>query len=114
MGPYSTRCPFVGIKLPFLLKLSTKSINFSTEYFSPFQIVLGKVVGRETVIDQALASSLIKHGKGLPFKVMAGKTVCTHDFYEGQARWVNVEFGGGLFVCSSTFLSCCSLPSLVT
>ena len=38
------------------------------------------------MIDEALASSLIQQGKGLPFKVMAGKTVCTHDFYEGQAR----------------------------
>ena len=50
------------------------------------QIVLGKIVGREAVIDQCVSSHLIQMGKGQPFKVMAGKTVCTHDFYEGQAR----------------------------
>jgi len=49
-------------------------------------IVLGKVVSRQTVVDQDLANHLIEIGNGHPFKVIAGKTLCTNDFYEGQAR----------------------------
>jgi len=49
-------------------------------------IVLGEVVNRETVVDQELAQTLLEIGETLPFKVIGGKTMCSNDFYEGQAR----------------------------
>lgn len=49
-------------------------------------IILGEVVYRKTEVDQTLAHDLVQLGRDLPFNVVSGKTVCTHDFYEGQAR----------------------------
>ena len=50
------------------------------------QIVLGKVVQNDAKLDQGLVRDLLQLGKNFPFKTAAGKTVCTNDFYEGQAR----------------------------
>lgn len=49
-------------------------------------IILGKKVFHEAKLDQDLVKELITLNKGLPFQVVSGKTVCTDDFYEGQAR----------------------------
>merc|ERR1711981_802194 len=49
-------------------------------------IILGEVVSRKAEVDQKLACDLVEMGRDLPFNVVSGKTVCTNDFYEGQAR----------------------------
>jgi len=49
-------------------------------------IILGEVVSRKAEVDQRLAQDLVQIGRDLPFNVVSGKTVCTNDFYEGQAR----------------------------
>ena len=41
---------------------------------------------KEAKLDQILVRELIKMGHNFPFKTVSGKTVCTNDFYEGQAR----------------------------
>ena len=48
------------------------------------QIILGEVVSRKAEVDQKLAQDLVQIGRDLPFNVVAGKTVCTNDFYEGE------------------------------
>ena len=35
-------------------------------------------------MDQTLAAELVNIGRGLPFNVVSGKTVCANDFYEGM------------------------------
>ncbi|KAG7335887.1 hypothetical protein KOW79_000580 [Hemibagrus wyckioides] len=51
------------------------------------QMVLGKTVVRRTELDVELAEELLQCGKELgEFKTVIGKTMCTLDFYEGQAR----------------------------
>lgn len=51
-----------------------------------FQSVLGKLVQRPAKLDKKLAREL----KGLadpttdPYDTVIGKTMCTHDFYEGK------------------------------
>ena len=49
------------------------------------QIILGEVVARKAEVDQTLAYELVDIGRDLPFNVVAGKTVCTNDFYEGKS-----------------------------
>ncbi len=44
------------------------------------------MVQKEAKMDTRLAQELVSLGKNFPFKTCAGKTVCTNDFYEGQAR----------------------------
>lgn len=48
--------------------------------------MLGKVVQKEAKVDQDLAQELVKIGQKFPFKTTTGTTLCTNDFYEGQAR----------------------------
>ncbi|XP_068614320.1 uridine phosphorylase 1 [Brachionichthys hirsutus] len=51
------------------------------------QIVLGKLVVRNTDLDRSLAEELLQCSKELnQFKAVMGNTMCTMDFYEGQAR----------------------------
>ncbi|XP_034030828.1 uridine phosphorylase 1 [Thalassophryne amazonica] len=51
------------------------------------QMILGKMVVRSTDLDQSLADELLQCGKELNlFEVVIGNTMCTLDFYEGQAR----------------------------
>ena len=49
-----------------------------------YQIVLGKIVSRKAELDLSMAHELVDLGRDLPFDVVAGKTVCTNDFYEGN------------------------------
>ncbi|KAI5618297.1 uridine phosphorylase 1 isoform X2, partial [Silurus asotus] len=51
------------------------------------QVVLGKTVVRGTELDFELAEELLQCGKELAeFETVIGNTMCTMDFYEGQAR----------------------------
>ncbi|XP_071326467.1 uridine phosphorylase 1-like [Trachinotus anak] len=51
------------------------------------QVILGKTVARDTDLDQSLAEELLQCGKELnQFETVIGNTMCTLDFYEGQAR----------------------------
>ncbi|XP_077159829.1 uridine phosphorylase 1 [Paroedura picta] len=51
------------------------------------QMILGKPVIRSTVLDKGLAEELMECGKELnQFNTVTGNTMCTLDFYEGQAR----------------------------
>ncbi|XP_056619169.1 uridine phosphorylase 1 isoform X2 [Triplophysa dalaica] len=51
------------------------------------QIILGKPVVRSTELDAKLAEDLLKCGDDLgQFETVIGNTMCTLDFYEGQAR----------------------------
>uniref|UniRef100_A0AAR2JZ70 Uridine phosphorylase n=1 Tax=Pygocentrus nattereri TaxID=42514 RepID=A0AAR2JZ70_PYGNA len=51
------------------------------------QVVLGKPVVRSTDLDGDLAEELLQCGKELAeFETVIGNTMCTLDFYEGQAR----------------------------
>ncbi|XP_037310269.1 uridine phosphorylase 1 [Pungitius pungitius] len=51
------------------------------------QVILGKTVVRNTDLDPSLAEELLHCSKELDqFETMAGNTMCTLDFYEGQAR----------------------------
>ncbi|KAM9488709.1 uridine phosphorylase 1 isoform 2-T2 [Clarias gariepinus] len=51
------------------------------------QLVLGKTVVRNTELDVELAEELLQCGKELAeFQTVSGNTMCTLDFYEGQAR----------------------------
>uniref|UniRef100_A0A3B4GH56 Uridine phosphorylase 1-like n=1 Tax=Pundamilia nyererei TaxID=303518 RepID=A0A3B4GH56_9CICH len=51
------------------------------------QVILGKTVVRNTDLDQSLAEDLLQCSKELnQFKTVVGNTMCTLDFYEGQAR----------------------------
>nr|XP_019948431.1 PREDICTED: uridine phosphorylase 1-like isoform X1 [Paralichthys olivaceus] len=51
------------------------------------QVILGKTVVRDIDLDQSLAKELLKCSKELnQFETVIGNTMCTMDFYEGQAR----------------------------
>ncbi|XP_015283833.1 PREDICTED: uridine phosphorylase 1-like [Gekko japonicus] len=51
------------------------------------QVILGKSVFRSTALDKELAEELMECGKELKqFNTVTGNTMCTLDFYEGQAR----------------------------
>ncbi|TDH11887.1 hypothetical protein EPR50_G00065390, partial [Perca flavescens] len=51
------------------------------------QVILGKTVVRNTDLDQSLAEELLQCSKELnQFDTVIGNTMCTLDFYEGQAR----------------------------
>ncbi|KAL0985483.1 hypothetical protein UPYG_G00157470 [Umbra pygmaea] len=51
------------------------------------QIILGKTVVRSTDLDEGLAEELVQCSKELSqFETVIGNTMCTLDFYEGQAR----------------------------
>ena len=47
---------------------------------------MGKIVQNEAKLDADLAKELVSLGSNFDFKTRTGKTVCTNDFYEGQAR----------------------------
>ncbi|XP_063736461.1 uridine phosphorylase 1 isoform X2 [Eleginops maclovinus] len=51
------------------------------------QVILGKTVVRNTDLDQCLAEELLQCSNELnQFETVIGNTMCTLDFYEGQAR----------------------------
>ena len=47
---------------------------------------MGKIVQNEAKLDADLVKELVSLGGNFDFKTRSGKTVCTNDFYEGQAR----------------------------
>ena len=49
-----------------------------------FQIVLGEVVSRPAVLNPIVVDELVAIGNEMEFDTVAGKTVCTNDFYEGE------------------------------
>ncbi|KAM4697532.1 uridine phosphorylase 2 [Rhinophrynus dorsalis] len=51
------------------------------------QVILDKVVVRNTELNQELAKDLLQCSKEIPgFTSIIGHTMCTYDFYEGQGR----------------------------
>ena len=56
---------------------------------SLFQVILGKVVSRDALLDQALAQELVSCQDDDSFQTVLSGTMCTDDFYEGVA--VNVH-----------------------
>lgn len=51
------------------------------------QMILGKTVVRNIDLDQSLAEELLQCSRDLnQFETVIGNTMCTMDFYEGQAR----------------------------
>ncbi|MEE6489350.1 hypothetical protein FKM82_015544 [Ascaphus truei] len=51
------------------------------------QVILDKVVVRNTELHQELAEDLLRCSKRIPgFSTIVGHTMCTYDFYEGQGR----------------------------
>lgn len=51
------------------------------------QMILGKTVVRSTDLDEGLVEELLQCGAELDeFETVTGNTMCTLDFYEGQAR----------------------------
>ncbi|XP_041102692.1 uridine phosphorylase 1-like [Polyodon spathula] len=50
-------------------------------------VILGKTVVRSTDLDEELAQQLLQCSQEIDeFKTVIGNTMCTTDFYEGQAR----------------------------
>jgi len=71
---------------PGTVVLTTEAVNGLLQPYLQLP-VLGKMVERPAVLDHGLAmdiSSLVKPEDA--FQVVSGKTMCTLDFYEGQAR----------------------------
>ena len=56
---------------------------------SLFQVILGKAVSRDALLDQALAQELVSCQDDDSFQTVLSGTMCTDDFYEGAA--VNVH-----------------------
>lgn len=75
----------IGLK-PGTVVVTKQSVD---AMFQPHieQIILGKPVVRTTELDAKLAEDLLKCGDDLgEFETVIGNTMCTLDFYEGQAR----------------------------
>lgn len=75
----------IGLK-PGTVVITKQSVD---SLFQPRleQIILGKPVVRSTELDEELAEELLQCGKELAeFETVIGNTMCTFDFYEGQAR----------------------------
>ncbi|KAM3929810.1 uridine phosphorylase 1 [Leptodactylus fuscus] len=75
----------IGID-PGSVVITSQSVNpcFKPEFE---QIVLGKTVLRSTELDSGLAQELAHCSQELnEFNTVIGRTMCTLDFYEGQAR----------------------------
>ncbi|CAM4698872.1 unnamed protein product [Leuciscus chuanchicus] len=75
----------IGLK-PGTVLITKQSVD---SVFQPRfeQIILGKPVVRSTELDGELAEELLQCGKDLAeFDTVIGNTMCTLDFYEGQAR----------------------------
>ncbi|XP_056376228.1 uridine phosphorylase 1 isoform X1 [Hyla sarda] len=75
----------IGID-PGSVVITSQSVNpcFKPEFE---QIVLGKTVVRSTELDSELAKELVQCSKEInEFNTVIGNTMCTLDFYEGQAR----------------------------
>ncbi|XP_015213717.1 uridine phosphorylase 1 [Lepisosteus oculatus] len=95
------------------------------------QVILGKTVIRPTDLDEELAQELLQCSKEIDeFNTVIGNTMCTLDFYEGQARldgafcsysekdklnYLNEAYSAGvrnIEMESSVFASMCKLSGL--
>lgn len=77
----------IGLK-PGTLVITEEAVDgmFRSEYR---QIILGKEVSRPTKLDKQLIQELLDIGSKdvtLAENIVTGKTLCAHDFYEGQGR----------------------------
>jgi uridine phosphorylase len=81
-------CGGLGID-PGTIVITNEAVDgmFRPEYR---QIVLGQDTIRKTKCNQKLVDELLEVGKSLQkidhYEILAGKTMCAHDFYEGQGR----------------------------
>ncbi|KAJ8415806.1 hypothetical protein AAFF_G00403630 [Aldrovandia affinis] len=67
-----------------ITKQSVEDTNFQPKFE---QVILGKTVVRNTDLDEGLAEELLQCAAELDqFETIIGNTMCTLDFYEGQAR----------------------------
>ena len=55
---------------------------------------MGKIVKRPANLDEEFANELMETAKcmKLDFTVVAGKTMCADDFYEGRSLWVFITW----------------------
>lgn len=68
---------------PGTVVITEKAVDYS---FRPQfeQVVLGKVITRNTELDEGVANELLQCSSELQtFPTVIGNTMCTHDFYEG-------------------------------
>lgn len=68
---------------PGTVVITDKAVDYS---FRPQfeQVVLGKIITRCTELDEGVSSELLQCSLELQnFPSVIGKTMCTHDFYEG-------------------------------
>ena len=56
------------------------------ELISAVQVVLGERKTRPSVMDQELVQSVLASQADTSFKTIAGGTMCTDDFFEGEGR----------------------------
>lgn len=77
-------CPVSSTGLtPGTVVITEKAVDYS---FRPQfeQVVLGKVITRNTELDEGVANELLQCSSELQtFPTVIGNTMCTHDFYEG-------------------------------
>ncbi|XP_071101007.1 uridine phosphorylase 1-like [Haliotis cracherodii] len=78
-------CVSTGVP-PGSVIVSNAAVNGKMEH--AFEtVVLAKGIHRPIIVDQELASEISSCSRTEdPFKIILGKTYCTDDFYEGQAR----------------------------
>ena len=48
------------------------------------QVILGKVVSHDSILDQDIARAILSCQNDNSFKTVLGGTMCTDDFYEGN------------------------------
>ncbi|TRY87157.1 hypothetical protein DNTS_024225 [Danionella cerebrum] len=76
-----------GVGLPAgTVVITDKAVD---SFFRPQfeQVVLDKVIIRNTELDKDVAQELLQYSTELPeTPTVIGNTMCTHDFYEGQGR----------------------------
>lgn len=77
-------CGGIGIP-PGTVVVSNKVFNayLKSEHIT---MILGKPVARPAELDLKVAEEIYECGKDCDFQPMLGGTLCTDDFYEGQAR----------------------------
>ncbi|XP_046553112.1 uridine phosphorylase 1-like [Haliotis rubra] len=78
-------CGGIGVP-PGSVVVSNSAVNGKMEHTYE-TVVLGKGIQRPIIVDQELASEIHSCSRTEdPFNIILGKTYCTDDFFEGQAR----------------------------
>ena len=81
--------PYHEQVIKFYIYNSTLAIFHKIFYYLKLylKVVAGKKVRRPAIFDQELAQELLSMSREEDsFKTLAGKTMCSNDFYEGQGR----------------------------